>query len=291
MNPEMSESYYLRIRGEVKGPVARSELVSQIRKKRIGRHHEVSPDAITWMRAGDIPDLFEAVVAARETPPESRSQAPDQRARPERDKPQDDSSLDDTEWFYAKGRNRLGPVSESELRTMLATGRVTGTELLWNENLEDWIPASQLPQFSSLTANTGAVSPQSTQQGIVVGEGKVLTLSLFSLQFACMSLLCAPLVAMLTAIIMDSPGFSRSNIGAGMLGMLVVVGVFGALPIFSAIVGILTGHHSLRIHAKSPGQYQGSGYALTSLIVCYGCLAVTLVTLFVFLIVIGVKSA
>jgi hypothetical protein len=90
---------------------------------------------------------------------------------------------------------------------------------------------------------------------------------------------------------MDSPGFSRSNIGAGMLGMLVVVGVFGALPIFSAIVGILTGHHSLRIHAKSPGQYQGSGYALTSLIVCYGCLAVTLVTLFVFLIVIGVKSA
>jgi len=287
----MSDSYYLRIRGEVKGPVARSELVSQIRKKRIGRHHEVSPDAITWMRAGDVPDLFEPIVVTRETPLESRSQSADRQPKPEQTRSQDESTSDDTEWFYAKGRNRLGPVTESELRSMLATGRVTGSELLWNDKLEDWIPASQLPQFASLTSNTVATSSLSTENGVVTTEAKVLTLSLFSLQFACMSLLCAPLVAMLTAIIMDSPGFSRSNIGAGMLGMLVVVGVFGALPIFSAIVGILTGHHSLRIHAKSPGQYQGSGYALTSLIVCYGCLAVTLVTLFVFLIVIGVKSA
>jgi hypothetical protein len=61
----MSDSYYVRIRGEVKGPVARSELVSQIRKKRMGRHHEVSTDAVTWMRAGDVPDLFEPVVAVR----------------------------------------------------------------------------------------------------------------------------------------------------------------------------------------------------------------------------------
>lgn len=287
----MSDSYYLRIRGEVKGPVARSELVSQIRKKRIGRHHEVSPDAITWMRAGDVPDLFEPIVVTRETPLESRSQSADRQPKPEQTRSQDESTSDDTEWFYAKGRNRLGPVTESELRSMLATGRVTGSELLWNDKLEDWIPASQLPQFASLTSNTVATSSLSTENGVVTTEAKVLTLSLFSLQFACMSLLCAPLVAMLTAIIMDSPGFSRSNIGAGMLGMLVVVGVFGALPIFSAIVGILTGHHSLRIHAKSPGQYQGSGYALTSLIVCYGCLAITLVTLFVFLIVIGVKSA
>ena len=287
----MSDSYYLRIRGEVKGPVARSELVSQIRKKRIGRHHEVSPDAITWMRAGDVPDLFEPIVVTRETPLESRSQSADRQPKPEQTRSQDESTSDDTEWFYAKGRNRLGPVTESELRSMLATGRVTGSELLWNDKLEDWIPASQLPQFASLTSNTVATSSLSTENGVVTTEAKVLTLSLFSLQFACMSLLCAPLVAMLTAIIMDSPGFSRSNISAGMRGMLVVVGVFGALPIFSAIVGILTGHHSLRIHAKSPGQYQGSGYALTSLIVCYGCLAVTLVTLFVFLIVIGVKSA
>jgi hypothetical protein len=119
----------------------------------------------------------------------------------------------------------------------------------------------------------------------------ILTSSLFALQFACLSLLCAPLVAMLTAFIMDSPGFGRSNAGAGMLGMLMVASVFGALPVFSAIAGILTGHHSLRIHKVSPGQYEGSGYALTALIVCYSVLVITLVTTFVFLIVIGVKSA
>ena len=76
-----------------------------------------------------------------------------------------------------------------------------------------------------------------------------------------------------------------------MLGMLMVASVFGALPVFSAIAGILTGHHSLRIHRTSGGQYEGSGYSLTALIVCYSVLVITLVTTFVFLIVIGVKSA
>ena len=54
----MSDSYYVRVRGEVKGPVARSELVSQIRKKRIGRHHEVSTDAVNCVLSASLPEAI-----------------------------------------------------------------------------------------------------------------------------------------------------------------------------------------------------------------------------------------
>jgi len=154
----MSDSYYVRIRGEVKGPVARSEIVSQIRKKRIGRHHEVSTDAVNWMRAGDVPELFEPVVAVRqvvEPQPEQSSSATSRQRGTQREVDvagNDGDPKDGTEWFYAKGRNRLGPISEAELRTMLATGRVTGGDLVWNNLLEDWIAAGSLPQFAGISS-------------------------------------------------------------------------------------------------------------------------------------------
>ncbi len=288
----MSENYYVRIRGEVKGPVSRSEMVSQIRKKRIGRHHEVSTDAVTWMRAVDVPDLFEPVVMQREqgAPAEDRSEDSDSRGEGSA-KSKRQESVSGADWFYAKGKNRLGPVSESDLRTMLLTGKLAAADLVWNESLDDWLPIAQAPQFISLAPANYSNSSDQSEKVSGTSNGTILTSSLFSLQFACISLLCAPLVAMLTAVIMDSPGFSRTNAGAGMLRMLMIAGVFGALPVFSAIAGILTGHHSLRIHARTLGQYQGSGYALSALIVCYTVLVVTLITLFVFLIVIGVKSA
>ena len=292
----MPDSYYVRVRGEVKGPVARSELVSQIRKKRIGRHHEVSTDGLNWMRAGDVPDLFEPVVAARqavESQPE-QSSAVNRRGgtqRSDEDSANGGESSRPKEWFYARGRNRLGPIPESELRTMMATGRVTGEDLVWNDTLEDWIAAASLPQFASLVSRVAVSESAKMSSEDTVSSGTILTSSLFALLFACISMLCAPLVAVLAAAIMDSPGFSRANVGAGMVGILMISCIFGACPIFSAISGIITGHQSLRLHNQSPGQYLGAGYALTALIVCYTVLIVTLVALFVFLIVFGVRSA
>ena len=237
-------------------------------------------------------DLFEPMVVQREqaSAVDERSDDSDYRGEGSA-KSKRHESASGAEWFYAKGKNRHGPVSESDLRTMLLTGKIAATDLVWNENLEDWVPIAQAPQFISLVPSNYSNSSDQSETASGSSNGTILTSSLFSLQFACISLLCPPLVAMLTAVIMDSPGFTRTNAGAGMLGMLMIAGVFGALPFFAAIAGILTGHHSLRIHARTLGQYQGSGYAVSALIVCYTMLVVTLVTLFVFLIVIGVKSA
>jgi len=151
----MADNYYVRIRGEVKGPISEDQLIAQIRKKRLGRHHEVSTDAVNWMRAGDVPQLFEPVAVAQvpvqPTQVEERADSDDDDRRPQRSHLSEDQDPDATEWFYAKGKNRLGPVTEAQLRMMLATGRVTGSDMVWNESLDDWIEAGNLPQFAGVT--------------------------------------------------------------------------------------------------------------------------------------------
>ncbi len=150
----MSDSFYFRVRGEVKGPFSREQIVSLIRKKRLGRHHELSTDAVIWTRAGEVEGLFESIAPAREEP-----EAGYAIAVPEADSKQDtvaaqrssfngsSSEDDDDEWHYAKGRNTLGPISSNELRAMLATGRLLGSDRVWNSSLADWLPAEDLPQF------------------------------------------------------------------------------------------------------------------------------------------------
>lgn len=162
----MADNFYFRIRGEVKGPYPREQIIALIRKKRLGRHHELSADAVKWQRAGDIEGLFEAPVAeeqpvaeepARESRGRNASQTDFMSGSSAQNDSADEQESDDNpdEWFYAKGRNTHGPVSSKDLRAMLATGRLTGTDRIWNESLADWVPAADVPQFMGSIVDNG----------------------------------------------------------------------------------------------------------------------------------------
>ncbi len=47
-------------------------------------------------------------------------------------------------WYYsvAGSNERLGPVSDAELRAMVADGRLTTDSLIWKEGMAEWVPAS-----------------------------------------------------------------------------------------------------------------------------------------------------
>lgn len=163
----MADSFYIRIRGEVKGPLSREQIVSQIRKKRLGRHHELSVDAVHWERAGDIPGLFDATVVLREEQPAVAAAVASVEAA---DSSGTASAAGATvgglnaDWYYAKGRNNIGPVTADELRAMLATGRLLGSDRVWHSSLEDWTPAQDLPQFMGSVADPGGARGQSSAQ-------------------------------------------------------------------------------------------------------------------------------
>lgn len=314
----MNDVWYVRVRGEVRGPLPHEELLAQIRKKRLGRHHEVSRDALQWQRAGDFRELFEPLIpvlqpaadpdggsaaAGTSSPVGSSARTSNSRHDPAAFNAAGNAAREIV-WFYAKGGSRNGPISESELRALIHAGQVEGTDLVWNEQLESWTPLRQIPRL----ATSPAPAPAPAQPAILTRENNalptaplstppLLTSSLFAVLFACLSLLAIPLIFVLSAVISGSAAFNNAlagqggSAGAGMLAVVITAAMFGAMPLFSAAVGVFVGHHSLRIHKLSPGAHAGAGYALTALIVSYAILVITFLVLIVCVIVAGVKSA
>lgn len=52
------------------------------------------------------------------------------------------------QWYYTRSGQQLGPVSETELRALLASGQLTPGEFVFKEGMSDWAPASSIPEFA-----------------------------------------------------------------------------------------------------------------------------------------------
>lgn len=75
--------------------------------------------------------------------------------------------MSDAIWYYAQNDQERGPVSATELRSMAASGKLRGSDLVWKEGMEIWTAASQvkglLPEAATPPAGTSdsAARPRS----------------------------------------------------------------------------------------------------------------------------------
>lgn len=73
------------------------------------------------------------------------------------------------QWYYTKGGVQTGPLEESELRSRIANGEVGAGDLIWRDGMANWLPMSQIPELSGLTAaapaTTAAASPYAAGPG------------------------------------------------------------------------------------------------------------------------------
>lgn len=51
------------------------------------------------------------------------------------------------QWYYSKNATQLGPVSIDELKAKLASGEVSGIDMVWREGLPDWKKAAEMPEL------------------------------------------------------------------------------------------------------------------------------------------------
>jgi uncharacterized RDD family membrane protein YckC len=66
-------------------------------------------------------------------------------------------------WHYVLNGQSIGPVPESEIRTMLAEGRLGADTLVWTESMTDWTPAGRIEAFhNQLAALPLVVVPPTT---------------------------------------------------------------------------------------------------------------------------------
>ena len=85
------------------------------------------------------------------------------------------------DWFYAEGKERRGPLPESELASLVAAGKITPDTLVWNSTMTAWQPAGKTSLFPAADGTqvciiTGKSYPHSqmiqTEHGWVSAEGR-----------------------------------------------------------------------------------------------------------------------
>lgn len=62
-------------------------------------------------------------------------------------------------WFYARGQQKTGPVPESELKSLIAAGTISGDDLVWTEGMAAWTKASTVPELQAAPAESAVLSP------------------------------------------------------------------------------------------------------------------------------------
>lgn len=83
------------------------------------------------------------------------------------------------QWYYSKNGTQLGPVSQDELASKVASGEVSSSDLVWKDGMADWIPASQVAELRVVPA-ASPVSPVSGVPGVSSGSPYVAPVNPYS---------------------------------------------------------------------------------------------------------------
>lgn len=118
----------------VHGPLTRQQVTFLMTQGRVGKSDLISVREGPWL------PLQEVLLEVDEPPPVSeidlRGLAIDHE---EVGSPQPEER---EEWYYASRGERAGPVTQSQLRSLLQDGRINSKTLVWNPGKEQWLPVS-----------------------------------------------------------------------------------------------------------------------------------------------------
>ena len=63
------------------------------------------------------------------------------------------------EWFYAKGKQKIGPVTEEQLEELVRSGEVSRTDMVWKQGMAKWQPAGAVDGLLPKSSPAQAESP------------------------------------------------------------------------------------------------------------------------------------
>ncbi|MGD7654475.1 MAG: GYF domain-containing protein [Verrucomicrobiales bacterium] len=157
------------------------------------------------------------------------------------------------EWYYSKDKTQLGPVPEDELKAKIASGEVTGEDMVWREGMPDWrrvaavselAPPSRLGPQSAGAVPTGEVPGVAPYQPPYAGSPALPTQAALS-GLSIASLVCG-LVGLLTCTFL--PGIAAVVCGHMALGRIPEQGA-NPNERGMAIAGLVMGYLSVAVLA------------------------------------------
>ena len=194
----MATAWYYALNGEQQGPVTSEVLMALVASNQLSSEDLVWKKGFTeWVRVAKVRELAglcqvatpQATQAATQQP-QSQVKAPDTavpseelRLAPDPEevvkkqpppqevalkmadapkalsKPAPKSQPQVTQWYYARGGKKAGPVTAQYLKEKAQSGQLLPTDHLWKEGLTGWIVASSLPGLKFPVAPVHPAAP------------------------------------------------------------------------------------------------------------------------------------
>ena len=243
MNPMNDAKWYVRIRGRVMGPFDVRQLESLRKRGQFSRFHEVSTDRQTWLAASSVTAVFPEPSAADAV----ADAAIDQYSlRPQGTPSESVTPLPNARWFYARGDNKMGPVSLGTLQQLAVNGGLGPKDLVWEEGTPEWIPAEKaplafpsgsfLPGTSGTEAGRLGYHPAEQGQGATRNSGLAIASLVLGLLWLCG-------IGSLLAVIFGSVALNQISKSRGRLlgtGMAIAGLVLGIVGLVVVLIDVLT---------------------------------------------------
>jgi hypothetical protein len=147
------------------------------------------------------------------------------------------------DWYYATQGDQFGPIGLENLQSLVSTGRIIPTDLVWTEGMAQWQPAAEVPALRE-----AFVSPP-------VGN------------------------SIPTIVAYQTPPLQKSQHATlALTGMIIslVSLVLGAFGVLTAIAGLVCGWIALR-GMKRTGDRRNRGFAIAAVAVGAGYIALILI--------------
>jgi hypothetical protein len=150
-----------------------------------------------------------------------------------------------TEWYYGTQGQQQGPVTETELRQLMAQGVVTRETLVWRDGLAEWKPMGDVAEL--LAPPLGAAAAMAYTQQAAYGVVPQCGLAIASMVCGIVSLLTCYVhgLAAIPAVICGHMAIKKIResevpmAGRGMAIAGLVMGYLGLLLQIAMIVGVI----------------------------------------------------
>ena len=166
--------YFVRRRGRIMGPFDLTQLERMLRRGSVNRRDACSTDRRNWTPLEDHEELFPKEIATgpeldddRDTNVDGEVSTPGSPG----------TELVTGDWFYHYQGNEQGPVTEDQIRKLIADGVLTTYDSVWKQGMEDWKPLGGVFEFSQAPTPGGMVpgQPGMMQPGMMQPGGINIT--------------------------------------------------------------------------------------------------------------------
>lgn len=142
------------------------------------------------------------------------------------------------QWYYGEHGQQFGPVSDPEIRGMIASGRISPQTVVWRDGMPAWMPLAEVAELSP-GAYHGArdALPQVVVPSTSLASAS-LVLGIFGLLLSCFWLGILPGVPAVICGHMAISQIRKDPLRVGGHGMAVAGLVLGYLSVFTLVMMI-----------------------------------------------------